>query len=151
VTSAELFLERARARMVGQAVTGRTVGRRLLSVSVGTAVNVRCGFGVGFHPKWELSKEGTVLLRSDDLNLTNAPTHEAWMVARGPTDLLDDRVLQELMVDFKSGMIRMAFESGLEVRTVVAESGQDVWYVRDLETGWLLKGTTDGLRLGPDV
>jgi hypothetical protein len=138
--------------MIGQPVTGRMMGRRLLSVSIATQPNVRTGFGVEFLPAWELRKLGAVLLKSNDLKLESAPTHEDWMAARTPADLLDERVLQDLVVAQDSGMLCAIFDDGLELRALGAAPGEKAaWYVRHLESGWLLERTQGGLRLGPDA
>jgi hypothetical protein len=73
-------------------------------------------------------------------------------VARMPADQLDDRILEDLVLDAKSGMLRAVFSGGLELRALGAEAGEErAWYVRDLEANWLLTGSATGLRLEPDV
>jgi hypothetical protein len=107
---------------------------------------------VGFLPAWELRRRGTVILKSADLQVGNAPTHNDWMAARAPADLLDKCVVRDLVVAPESGLLRATFDDDLELRALGAASGEKAaWYVRDLESGWLLEGTQGGLRLGPDA
>jgi hypothetical protein len=151
VNAAHQFFDRIRNLGQGRQVTGRQMASRgFLSVSIGTQPNVKAGWGLGFHPSWELRKSHAAILTSDQLKLAGANGREAWNFAQRTVDQIDEKVLQDLILDSESGMLRAILSDELELRALGADPGEErAWYVRDLETQWLLTGSKDGLRLTP--
>ena len=150
MNAAELFLERSRSLMRGQHVSGRTLGGSRLSVSIATRANHEVGWGLGFYPSWRLDEGGRLVASSQQLNDARFP--EAWHQAGEPTRRLFQRVLEDLIWDRHSGLLTAIFDAGLELRALGADPGEAAsWYIRDLSTHWLLTGSADGLRVGPDA
>ena len=116
MNAAELFLDRTRSLMLGQRVSGRTLGGARLSVHVATNVNVQAGWGVGFYPSWRLEQAGAPVAASEALKSGRGPTPSTWREAASSTLLLYDRVLEDLIWDRQSGLLSAIFDTDLVLR-----------------------------------